>query len=226
MDAAAFHDYKRRPVWIAPMLAALSCVLVVGGAIAFLDRPISTFSHDVLHRPAWGVDLTYIARVPGPLAAVALVYIGIRFLQARRIMPPGSRLSRAERITLAMSLATLLATLACILLKEAFGRLWPETWVHPPNPSWIGTHSFGFMPFHGGKGYESFPSGHTTRVTAPFSVLWRYVPRWRALWVVPTIAVMAGLLASDFHFFGDCLAGIYLGATAGALVIAWLRPVA
>jgi membrane-associated phospholipid phosphatase len=90
------------------------------------------------------------------------------------------------------------------------------------NPSWIRNHAFGFRPFHGGPGYASFPSGHTTRITAPFAVLWQHLPRFRLLWALPTLLVMIGLLAADFHWLSDCLAGIWLGAACAWVVLTFL----
>ena len=165
------------------------------------------------HHPSWAWWLTKLAVLPDPVAIAALIVVaGLYFWRGP--------LGFGARTTAAAALATLLATMAVIVLKIAFGRLWPETWVTPPNPSWINTHQYGFVPFHGGRGYESFPSGHTTRITAPFAVLWQRLPRYRVLWVVPTLLVMAGLLASDYHFLGDCLAGIYLGIASAAVLLA------
>jgi membrane-associated phospholipid phosphatase len=122
---------------------------------------------------------------------------------------------------LAAACATLLAIAVVFVLKYAFGRMWPDTWVEN-NPSWIRNHDFGFMPFHGGPGYASFPSGHTTRITAPFAVLWQRMPRFRLLWVVPPLLVVIGLLAANFHFLSDCLAGIWLGAACAWAVLTFL----
>jgi membrane-associated phospholipid phosphatase len=198
--------------WRTPVLTAVSSVAVVGLSIAFLDRPIATYSHDVIHHPEWAKLLTKLAILPDPLALAALAVVTVLYFWR-------GRLSFGGRTAAAAALATLLATMAVIILKIAFGRLWPETWLVPPNPSWINTHQYGFQPFHSGIGYESFPSGHTTRITAPFAVLWRRLPRYRVLWVLPTLLVMVGLLASDFHFLGDCLAGIYLGIASAAVIL-------
>jgi membrane-associated phospholipid phosphatase len=204
-----------RSAWRGPALVGLSGLVLVGLSVAFVDQPVSTFSHDVLHRPAWAPPITKLAWWPFWVGAsfLALLAVGVYYAMHKR-------LSEAARIAAAAAFATLLATLAVVLLKYAFGRLWPETWLHPPNPSWINTHQYGFRPFAGSQAYESFPSGHTTRVTAPFAVLWRKVPRFRVLWVLPTLLIMVGLVASDFHFLGDCIAGAYVGIGSAALVLA------
>ncbi len=179
-----------------------------------VDRPVATWSHDVLHRPAIAVFVTTLGKwsvfCAGALAVQAAALVA-------RLS--GRHLGGLWRTAMAASLAILIAIAAEIILKYAFGRLWPETWLHPPNLSWIGTHSFGFLPFHGGTGYESFPSGHTARVSAPFVVLWQRIPRSRLLWALPTLIMATALIATNFHFVSDCLAGAYVGAASAALAM-------
>jgi len=106
-------------------------------------------------------------------------------------------------------------------LKFAFGRTWPETWINN-NPSLIGNGTYGFNPFHGGSGYNSFPSGHTTAVCAVAAVLWFAYPKLRPLWVLMVIAVGVGLIGADYHFVSDIVAGGFLGASTGWLaVVLW-----
>jgi membrane-associated phospholipid phosphatase len=204
---------SRRPVATRLALWVLSGVVLIGLCVAFLDRPIATWSHDVLHRPPVAVAVTRLAafRLCMELAAAALAgALVVRLLYGR--------LTPAWRGAVAAVLATILAALAVMLLKHAFGRLWPETWIDN-NPSWIGSHRYGFVPFHGGEGYGSFPSGHTARITAPFAVLWQRLPRWRPVWAIPPLAIAAALIASNYHFLGDCVGGAYLGMASAALVL-------
>jgi membrane-associated phospholipid phosphatase len=99
-------------------------------------------------------------------------------------------------------------------LKYLFGRTWPETWVNK-NPSFFGDGTYGFFPLHGGPGYASFPSGHTTAVAAVAGALWSLWPRLRWLGIALVIAVAAGLLGADFHWLSDIIAGGILGGTTG-----------
>jgi membrane-associated phospholipid phosphatase len=202
--------------WL-PAAWTLGTAALVGLVMEFVDRPIASFSHSVLHRPAWATLLTRISVPPAPLIVMALV--GLLAVGATWMMD--RRLTQGWRTVLAAACATLLAIFAVFALKYAFGRLWPETWIDN-NPSWIRDHKFAFSPFHGGPGYASFPSGHTTRITAPFAVLWQRMPRFRLLWVVPPLLVMVGLLAADFHWLSDCLAGIWLGAACAWVVLSFL----
>jgi membrane-associated phospholipid phosphatase len=198
-------------------LAALSCAVLVGLSIAFVDRPLSTYSHEALGYPAWSKVVTGIVGARNVLVASIVALLVIGGLYWRR-----GYATRGMRTALIAVAATLLATALVIALKIAFGRLWPETWVLN-NPSWIRNHQYGFMPFHGGAGYESFPSGHTARVTAPFAVLWQRLPRLRVLWVLPPLVIIAGLIFANFHFMGDCIGGVYVGVTAAAIALALIK---
>ena len=192
----------RKPGVLA--FVGLLCMLI---AYFLADQPIADFAH-TLHRPRWCLWLTWIADVPGPAATIGLAAAGVAWLAGWR---PGL----AGRLLLAACFATLAASAAKDALKYAFGRPWPETWVNN-NPSWIGTHTYGLFPFHGGPGWASFPSGHTTVITAPCAALWRGVPHWaRPLLALLPALVALGLLGCDFHFLSDCLAGALLGLALG-----------
>lgn len=106
-------------------------------------------------------------------------------------------------------------------LKAPFGRYWPSTWVEN-NPSLIHDHAYGFHWFHKGVIYQSFPSGHTTVATTFMVALWLTFPRslWRWFGVLVAIAVITGLLADDYHFIGDCIAGAWVGAVVAIYVVA------
>lgn len=194
--------------------ALLSCAVLVGLAVAFVDRPTSTWAHTTLREMAVFPWLTHLADFTLPVSAVVLAAAGIGVLWGWQ--PPAW-----FKTLLACSLATVIAFVIKDQLKFACGRLWPETWTNH-NPSWIGNGAYGFFPFHGGEGWESFPSGHTTRITAFMAVLWLRVPRLRWLWVTVALLVALGLVGADYHFVGDIIAGAYLGAACAAGVHAWM----
>jgi membrane-associated phospholipid phosphatase len=154
-------------------LGLLACLIVAPLAIMFVDRAVSSWSHAKLHGQAMFVDLTFIADYLAIACGWVLLLAGLAWLAGRR---PG----RAERVAVAAALAVLAASAIKDQLKRAFGRTWPETWTHH-NPSWIGNGVFGFFPFHGGEGWASFPSGHTTVTTAAMAVLWCAYPRLRPI---------------------------------------------
>jgi PAP2 superfamily len=105
----------------------------------------------------------------------------------------GWRPKRHGRIVLVLGLSVLVAIGINGQVKSAFGRTWPESWLGG-NPSWIGDGVFGFFPFHGGSGWRSFPSGHTTIITTLATVLWRVWPEFRIVWVAMAAIVITGLI--------------------------------
>jgi membrane-associated phospholipid phosphatase len=202
-----------RPLLAGAALWLFSGTVLVVLSVLLVDQPVATWSHDVLHRPRLAVDVTTLANWIYLSSAACLV-----LLAAFVASMAGRDMGPLWRTAIAAAIATFLAMLAVAFAKHGFGREWPETWVDN-NPSWIGNHAYGFYPLHGGEGYDSFPSGHTARITAPFAVLWHRVPKLRVLWVLPTFIMAAALVAANFHFVGDCIGGAYLGVACAAAVL-------
>jgi membrane-associated phospholipid phosphatase len=194
--------------------ALLSCAILVGLSIALVDRPASTWAHATLHEMDVFPWLTHLVDPTLPVAAVVLALAGVGALS-------GWRLPSWFKTLIACCLATVIAVVIKDQLKHVCGRLWPETWTNH-NPSWIGNGAYGFFPFHGGEGWESFPSGHMTRITAFMAVLWLRVPRLRWLWLTLALLVGLGLFGADYHFIGDIIAGAYLGTACAVGVHTWM----
>ena len=189
-------------------LVYLGLFALVALSYAFLDRQIASGLRPYTHGVQLFLWLTYIVNPLVPLASIAAAFIGARAL-AR-----GS-LTQAESTLLRICCALLIAYVIKDELKFLFGRTWPETWVNN-NPSFFGNPStYGFFPMHGGAGYMSFPSGHTTLIATVAGALWSLVPQLRWVGVALVIAVAAGLLGADYHWFSDILAGGVLGGTTG-----------
>jgi membrane-associated phospholipid phosphatase len=99
-------------------------------------------------------------------------------------------------------------------LGDLCGRYWPETW-HNNNPSLIGTGAYGFRPFEVGDDTGSFPSGHSARIAAFFAVYWIAIPRGRWLYIMIALPMLISLVAMNYHFVSDVIAGTTLGAIVG-----------
>jgi membrane-associated phospholipid phosphatase len=191
----------------------MSCLVLVGAAILFVDRPASTWSHDHLGRPAIFNRLT---QYTDPLTAVAALTLAGA---AVRSVFFGWKSGECGRTLISACLAVLVAEEIKDQLKYFFGRPWPEAWTSD-NPSWIANHAYGFQLFHGGSGWESFPSGHTAQMSALAAVIWLRLPRIRWLGVAMTVIVAFALWASNYHFVGDIIAGAFLGAACGIGMVA------
>jgi len=193
-------------------LGFLGTAMLVAVSYFWLDRPIARFAHAQLQ----GVDLfgklTLIPDALAPIGLAALMAAALRGLTGRP-------LSRFLTVILVSGVSLAAAVIVKDHLKFAFGRTWPETWVRN-NPSFIRDGVYGFFPFHGGPGYVSFPSGHTTVICTVMTVLWLCYPRFRALYALAMAAVAIGLVGADFHFLSDVIAGGFLGITAGWLGVA------
>lgn len=183
-------------------------LLAIALSILWLDRPWAEFAQGQAFKTiAIFPLLTKLADLFLPLALLGLAAAGLAALRGWRPGPTGGLL-------LCLCLAVAIALMAKTELKYLFGRTWPETWVGG-NPSWIRDGVFGFSFLHGGQGWESFPSGHTTVTSAPMAVLWRRWPRFWALWALPVVLVAVGLLACDYHWISDVLAGAGVGVASG-----------
>jgi membrane-associated phospholipid phosphatase len=99
-------------------------------------------------------------------------------------------------------------------LKFVFGRYWPDTYVEN-NLSLLKDNAYGFNWFHAGKGFRSFPSGHSATIFATMTVVWRFYPRLRWLAVVLCSLVIIGLTGMRYHFISDMIAGACVGIIIG-----------
>lgn len=181
--------------------------MATSAAYAWLDRPVARFAHtEFAHHQAFA-QLTHIPDPLGPMAVIVFIALGLSVLGERPLPKLGA-------VALMCSISLVMAAATKNLLKFVFGRTWPETWVHN-NPSFIHDGIYGFHFFHGGPGYESFPSGHTAATCAVISVLWIHYPRLRALYVLAVAAVVVGLIGADYHFLADTIAGGFVGVSTG-----------
>ena len=195
--------------------ALVACALLVALCYFFVDRPVALFVHD--HRLNRFELLRWLTYSPIVLEGMALIVLVLG--AARLAWGPFSRVERTL-FAAAVSLAVALAFKNS--LKVAFGRYWPDTWVGN-NPSLLQDGAYGFHPFHTGAAYESFPSGHTTRIVAVMAVAWVAFPGGRWLWVLACGSVVVGLLGMNYHFVGDVVAGAFVGSVTGRYAAHFFR---
>lgn len=198
------------------MVSLAATVVAVAISYVWLDRPIALMMHREFPHPDAFEKLTHIPDPLVPLAVIGFVVIGLRVFAGR--VP-----SKAETAILLSSVSLIVAEAIKNQLKFVFGRTWPDTWIDS-NPSLIHDGVFGFNFFHGGNGYTSFPSGHTTVICAVISVLWIFYPRFRVLWLLIALAVAVGLVGADYHFLSDVFGGAFVGVSTGwAITALWQR---
>jgi len=132
----------------------------------------------------------------------------LTILMVRRAWGP---FLRWQKVLLVACLSLIVADDFRISLGDVCGRYWPETWTHD-NPSLIGTGTYGFHPFQRGDDIGSFPSGHACRILG-FATVWLIAtPRSRVVVTVLCTPMLVSLVAMNYHFVSDVIAGSILGA--------------
>ena len=188
-------------------ISLAATAIAVAIAFLWLDKPVAFFAHGTFAQAPVFVNLTLLPEPLMPLSISILFALGLWALAGRPLNKPLS-------VALLCSLSLVVADASKNELKYIFGRTWPETWING-NQSLIHDGAYGFNFFHGGQGYASFPSGHTTAVCAVVSVLWICYPRFRILYAAAVAAVVIGLIGADYHFLSDIIAGGFVGTTTG-----------
>lgn len=197
------------------LLSLAAMVVAVAASYNWFDRPFAFMANRLhVHQDQFAV----LTHIPDPLIPVAIVlFVGLGFARLY-----GFSLSRLMTTVLGCSISVIVGETVKSQLKFVFGRTWPETWTHN-NPSLINDNVYGFHFFHGGAGYASFPSGHTTAICAVVSVLWLAYPKFRPLYALGVAAVAIGLLGANYHFLSDVIAGGFLGTTIGWMTVMFLN---
>lgn len=90
------------------------------------------------------------------------------------------------------------------VLKYLFGRTNPRLWLVNPE-------SYGLHWFQGGGDYTAFPSGHMAVFTVLVLAVCRFHPRLGHACMGFLVLLAAALIATEYHFLSDVIAGVYLG---------------
>ena len=182
------------------------CIIAVLACYFWIDRPVAFFVYrhhiNTIQVFRW---LTYPPPEVQNWSALVLT-----ILMVRRAWGP---FLRWQKMLLVACLSLIVADDFRISLGDVFGRYWPETWTHD-NPSLIGTGTYGFHPFQRGDDIGSFPSGHATRILA-FAAVWLIgMPGNRTVQVIAIVLcapMLLSLVAMNYHFVSDVIAGSVLG---------------
>jgi membrane-associated phospholipid phosphatase len=188
------------------LIAVVLCVLAVLVCYFWVDRPVAFFVyHHQINKFQVFRWLTYPPPEVQNWSALALTILIIR-----RAWGP---FQRWQKVLVVACLSLIVADDFRISLGDVFGRYWPDTWTHD-NPSLIGTGTYGFHPFQRGDDIGSFPSGHACRILG-FGAVWVIaMPRSRTVQVVALVLcapMLVSLIAMNYHFVSDVIAGGVLG---------------
>ena len=196
--------------WSIALPICSACIVI---SYFFVDRPFAYFAYDELR--GYRASFDFVGRLPpnvlGPLVIGCTLIFGVRAALGRP-------LTEMQTSIVLSALSLVLAAILESWLKLAFGRTWPETWVQN-NPSLIRDGVFNFNPFHGGRGFAAFPSGHMVAINAIVSPFWLRYPRLRWICAICIAAVFIGQLGANYHFVSDLIAGGFVGFSVGLMII-------
>lgn len=200
------NPYRHLLVRTAAALAI--CIPLVIGCYFFVDKPVAFFVHD--HGIPQTPTIKWLTEPPPLVQGWAPLLVAILLAtwawQAPRLW---------QRTLVIACLSLIVADQCRESLGDVCGRYWPETW-HDNNPSLIGTGAYGFHPFETGDDIGSFPSGHASRIAGFAGVFWIAFPRRRWLCLLIAVPMALSLIAMNYHFVGDVIAGSFLGGITAA----------
>ena len=187
-------------------LAATTIATVV--CIAWLDRPAAEFFNRHFPQADWRL---WIDRLVAPFEAGVLAALAF-LLACGAWVISGRRLASWTRMLMLCSWAAMWATAADIILKHVFGRGWVD-------PTFLGDNLYGFHFLNGSLHWDCFPSGTASISSAVATVLWIVMPRSRWWGVLIVSLLCVGVLITNYHWVGDVVAGVFLGASIGWMTV-------
>jgi membrane-associated phospholipid phosphatase len=207
------QDY--RTLLFRTVVAIALCTAAVLICYFWIDRPVAFF---VYHHQINKIQVFRWLTYPPPEVQnwSALV---LTILMGRRAWGP---FLRWQKVLLVACLSLIVADDFRISLGDVCGRYWPETWTRD-NPSLIGTGTYGFHPFQRGDDIGSFPSGHAARILG-FAMVWLIaIPGSRTICAVLCAPMLVSLVATNYHFVSDVIAGSVLGAIVATYAVRLAR---
>lgn len=190
----------------------VSLFLVV--STQYVDPVLALFIRRTLYSNS--VWVRYTSDLPDALLLADAViticaYAGYRIRVNRHIF------DAVTKLCLLLAAAMPIAYGAKCLTKFVFGRVNTRIWLLQEQvaPS--------FHWFHGGGDFNGFPSGHMVVFSTLLVALWRFYPRWNSVYLLAGTALAVALIATNYHFLGDIVAGGYLGLIVEAAVYRFIQ---
>ena len=186
------------------LVATGSCILAVVVCYFWVDRTVAFFVYE--HHINSIKLFRWLTYPPPEVQNWSALMLTV--LMVRRARGP---FEKWQKVLFVACISLIVADTFRISLGDVFGRYWPETWTHD-NPSLIGTGTYGFHPFQRGDDVGSFPSGHACRILG-FAGVWMIaMPGTRVVVMVLSVPMLVSLVAMNYHFVSDAIAGSVLGA--------------
>lgn len=190
------------------MVSGALLVPLVVFCVLYLDIPLALFVRDCLYANRKWAATT--ANLPDLLLMVVLLSTFgsccLYLFRSRKGIFDQETLLAKEVLWLAPA-----SYLVKALLKLVFGRSNTRYWLENPG-------LYGFHWFQMKTGCDGFPSGHMLVIMALLAALWRFYPKTRPLGMVLATLLGAALIATNYHFLSDVIAGAYLAIVLEIIV--------
>ena len=147
--------------------------------------------------------LLFSADLPDVLFLLVCLTTAIAWIVFLYLVRKGIHNTHARFFQL-IAISVPLANMLKAILKYAFGRTTTRFWLQHP-------HATEFHWFHGVGNYSGFPSGHMAVFTVLAAALWMYYPRHKTGYIVFMTILALALIATNYHFISDIIAGVYTG---------------
>jgi membrane-associated phospholipid phosphatase len=191
--------------WLGSALLVTAIVIL---CVRFLDIPLALFVRNRIYCHAqW-------SRLTSELPDLLLTLVLATTLVACSLYLGRSKKGIFDNVTSFARLVTWTAPLSYLAkwgLKFVFGRVDTRYWLEEPA-------LYGFHWFQSRVGCDGFPSGHMIVIVALLAALRRFYPKCRPFCLVATIMLGAVLIATNYHFLSDVIAGAYVGVLIEALI--------
>lgn len=176
-------------------LVMIPYLTIVVACYLWVDQPLALHMHALklsLHYPVLGW-ITQLGRSIIWLLILPALIIFFRYM--RRVKQSELRLGFIFCVLI-------VANGISFVLKNLLGRARPDLL--------FSEHIFGFYGYNRDHFYHSFPSGHTTQVTAAVLSLALLFPRQRWLFLILGCVVVATRVLLTYHYLSDVLATAFL----------------
>jgi membrane-associated phospholipid phosphatase len=194
------------------MILFIIITLIVVACNYYIDVPVALFIQGFYDSNSIWFSLT--SDLPDALLlVVGVTTVGAYACYRRRV---ASKVFDAmTRLSLLIAVDAPVSYGAKGIAKSIFGRVTTRAWLKAQE-------TYGFHWFQGGD-YCGFPSGHMVVFATLLAALWRVFPRWKYLYLSAGTVLAAALIATNYHFVGDVVAGAYLGMVVESVIYRIIR---
>jgi hypothetical protein len=187
---------------------SLLSMFLIAFSYFFLDASVALFVYHFIR----GSDLVTRATsdIPDLLLHIVIIVTALSWTWYFLLVRRGIQ-NRHTRFLRTCGTVLPITFVAKVIFQYAFGRSDVHTWiVYHRLPS--------FHWFRMDEGYGCFPSGHMTVFTALLVTLSHYYPRYCLIFLVSLLLLGLLLIATDYHFLSDVMAGGFLGVVVAIIL--------